>query len=298
MQEIKEKRNKKYKIDIVGLLGVLTSIFVLNISPVLALYSLLFGFLIIVLRYFLSKNKNLKDSWFLKKRYLVLIIILIPVITVGVFFVKKVLFYKKSIEYGSIIIENDVGKFSSYNGSVNTGQSTVKREEIESKDDPSKGAENPIMTIVEFSDFNCLHCLSAYRDVKLFVEENKDKVKFIYRDFPISEDITASVAANCAHEQGKFWQMHDKIFENQRILDEKILYKLAKEIGLNSDDFDTCYKSKKYDSEIYNDANLAINAGVSGTPTFFINGEKFQGVIPLQIWNQILEALKKESSNP
>lgn len=231
----------------------------------------------------------------LKKWQILLVVFLFLFLVSGFLFVRKIFLYKKAIENGSIILNNnDITQYSSYLGSTNIQKENVSREELETNSSPSKGSTKPIMTIVEFADFNCPYCLSAYDDLKLFVNENKNDVKLIYRYFPISEDLSPELSATCANEQGKFWEMHDKLFENQRILSESAFMRFAKEIGLNIDKFETCYSSKKYESTIYSDVNIGLKAGVNGTPTFFVNGYIFQGVITKQIWEQLLQGVKNE----
>jgi len=221
----------------------------------------------------------------IKRWQILLIIFLFFFLVSGFLFIRKIFIYKKAIENGSIILNNnDISQYSSYLGSTNIQKEEISREKLESSASPSRGSTKAIMTIVEFADFNCSHCLSAYDDLKLFVDENENDVKLIYRYFPISDDISPELAATCANEQGKFWQMHDKLFENQRILSESVFMRFAKEIKLDIDKFETCYSSKKYESTIYSDANLGLKAGVNGTPTFFVNGYIFQGVKTKQIW--------------
>ncbi|HQI03022.1 MAG TPA: DsbA family protein [bacterium] len=233
----------------------------------------------------------------IKKWHIFLGVFLIFFLTVAILFVKKVFDYKKAIEDGSIIMHNsDLTLYSAYSNTSNTPKEKVKREELESKTSPQRGASSPIMTIVEFSDFNCPYCLSAYVDLKNFVNDNKDSVKLIYRYFPISDDITPALASSCANEQGKFWEMHDKLFENQRILGESAFMQFARDIHLDVNKFKDCYLSKKYESLIYSDVQLGLKAGVNGAPTFFVNGELFQGVINKQIWEQILEAIKNTTN--
>lgn len=231
----------------------------------------------------------------IKKWQILLGVFLFFFLVSGLLFIRKIFLYKMAIENGSIIINNtDITQYSQYLGSSNAQKEDISREELESNASPSRGSTKPIMTIVEFADFNCSHCLSAYDDLKLFVNENKNDVKLIYRYFPITDDLTSELAATCANEQGKFWEMHDKLFENQRILSESAFMRFAKELGLDIDKFQTCYSSKKYESTIYSDVNLALRAGVNGTPTFFVNGYLFQGVITKQIWEQLLQGVKNE----
>lgn len=231
----------------------------------------------------------------IKKWHILLGVFLFFFLTVSMLFLRKVFIYKKAIENGSIIMNTDITKYSSYNGNINVPREEVSRKELESNSSPSIGSTKPIMTIVEFADFNCSYCLSAYDDLKLFVEENKDEVKLIYRYFPISDDLTPEISASCASEQGKFWDMHDKLFENQRILNETSYARFAKEIGLDVDKFKSCYSSKKYESTISSDTSLGLKAGVDGTPTFFVNGYFIQGVVTKEIWEQFLEGVKNEN---
>ncbi|MDD4290148.1 MAG: thioredoxin domain-containing protein [Patescibacteria group bacterium] len=231
----------------------------------------------------------------IKKWQIFLGVFLLLFLIFGIWFVRKIFLYRGAIEDGSIIINNiDIAQYSEYLGSFNVQKEDVSREELESNASPSRGSIKPIMTIVEFADFNCSYCLSAYDDLKLFVNENKDDVKLIYRHFPISDDLTPALASTCANEQGKFWAMHDKLFENQRILDESAFMRFAKELGLDMNKFETCYSSKKYESIIYSDVSLGLGAGISGTPVFFVNGYLFQGVITKQIWEQLLDGVKNE----
>jgi len=159
-------------------------------------------------------------------------------------------------------------------------------------DDPSFGPRDAKVVIVEFSDFQCPFCQQVQPVIKEILKNYSDQVLFIYRDFPLIVDhpqaLLASMAAECAHEQGQFWEMHDKIFENPSKITETDLKTYAVQIGLNSIQFNDCLKSGKYLQEIENDLLDGYNAGVQATPTFFINGVKVAGAIPLNIFEQII----------
>lgn len=142
--------------------------------------------------------------------------------------------------------------------------------------EPLKGQANAPVTIVEFSDFECPFCgrffSTTYPDIdKNYIQTGK--AKLYYMDFPLSfhpQAEPAALAAACAQEQNKFWEFHDKIFANQQSLSDDSYKKWAKEIGLNEQQFSTCYTSKKYLSEVQGDFDTGSKAGVSGTPSFKI----------------------------
>ena len=159
-------------------------------------------------------------------------------------------------------------------------------------DDPNWGPKEAKVVMVEFSDFQCPFCKEVKPVLEQIRRDYGDKVRFIYRDFPITEThpeaLLAAVAANCAHEQGKFWEMHDKIFDNQDNLSEASLKTYAVQIGLNNIQFGTCLKSQKYLPEIEDDMKAGYAAGVEATPTIFINGIKMRGALPLATYERII----------
>jgi protein-disulfide isomerase len=229
-------------------------------------------------------------KWFKKWWGIAIIVFGILIVLIAIYFVSLVFRYKKGIELGDIIISNPVGGYSEFDNSVNS-QVVINRSEIEDSDNPSLGANDPIMTIVEFSDFNCPYCAVFYPTLKDFALEYPDKVKLIFRDFALSGNEPA-LAANCAFEQGRFWEMHDKLFNNQGSLSESNIKNIAESMRLDMDVFNNCYDNEKYQGDIQKDLALGVKAGVEGTPTMFINGEKFVGVIPKTILERILYAIE------
>lgn len=177
-------------------------------------------------------------------------------------------------------------------------------------DDPVKGDPNAPITIVEFSDFQCPFCARFFTTTLPLIEKNyieTGKVKFVYRDFPLPDihqnAIPAAIAAECADEQGMFWEYHDKIFENQLLwqdLDKQNVVstfeQFAKELGLDTESFNTCLESAKYLDEVQNDLNDGVSYGVTGTPGFFIGNEKIgytmvSGAQPYASFEQLLDQL-------
>lgn len=142
---------------------------------------------------------------------------------------------------------------------------------------PFKGDKNAKLTLVDFSDYQCPFCGRFFRETLPIIEReyiSTEKLKYVYRDFPLEvihkEAFKAHEAANCAGEQGKYWQMHDRLFQNQNQLGVEELPKHAKAIGLNVPSFQECLDSGKQASEIRKDMEDGQRAGVRGTPTFFL----------------------------
>lgn len=142
------------------------------------------------------------------------------------------------------------------------------------------GAVNATVQVVEFADFECPYCSIAANNLNQLKERFKGKsVSFSFRHFPLSFHPNAKRAAEftqCAQAQGKFWQLHDKIFANAKAMDEASLRKYAKEVGLVETDFDACLKSGTASQQVESDMKRAQELGVNGTPTFFVNGRKVE----------------------
>ncbi|MBU0957575.1 MAG: DsbA family protein [Nanoarchaeota archaeon] len=135
--------------------------------------------------------------------------------------------------------------------------------------------------IIEFSDFQCPACERIQPVVEEVLEVYGNDVKIYFRNFPLSiheNGFNSALAGACANEQGKFWEMHDKLYENQNNLDVDSLKSYAVELELNSEEFDSCLDDKKYEQEILKDLSDGRKANVKGTPTFYINGKKVSGV--------------------
>ena len=142
---------------------------------------------------------------------------------------------------------------------------------------PVRGNPNAPVTIVEFSDFQCPYCSRLQPTLKQVLKEYPDKVKLVFKEFPLSfhkEAKNASKATLAAGEQGKYWEMHDLVFENYNKLNEEKFKEIALKLGLDMDRFMKDYKSNKYDEGIQKDINLGTSIGVRGTPSIFMNGKR------------------------
>jgi protein-disulfide isomerase len=160
-------------------------------------------------------------------------------------------------------------------------------------DSPAKGPRGAPVTVVAFSDFECPFCARALPLLKEIEDNYKDKVRIAFKHLPLPFHANAQVAAEAsmaANEQGKFWQFHDKLFENQRQLDRPSLEKYAQELGLNVPKFKAALDSGKYKKRVEEDAQMAAKVGASGTPTFFVNGRSVVGAQPFATFKPIIDA--------
>jgi protein-disulfide isomerase len=168
---------------------------------------------------------------------------------------------------------------------------------LETTDDPYLGPAQASVVVVEFGDFECPYCRQIFSDLREITVKYQDRVKFIFRDFPLSEihaqAQAAAEAANCAFQQGneKFWAYHDKLFQNQENLSEANYKIFARQIGLDEQRFEKCLASGETRAEINEDFLDGAAQGVTGTPTFFFNGRKVQGVIPKDKFEKALDLL-------
>jgi len=179
--------------------------------------------------------------------------------------------------------------------------------DVSADDDPFLGDKNAPVTIIEFSDFQCPFCRKLYKETLPQIKKeyiDTGKAKFVYRDFPLafhSAAMPAAQGAECADDQGKFWEMHDKIFEEQEKQGSGTVQftaddvkKWAGEIGLNTSEFSQCLNSEKYKSEVEKDIADGTAVGVRGTPATFINGRLVSGAQPFPAFKTIIdEELKK-----
>jgi protein-disulfide isomerase len=157
---------------------------------------------------------------------------------------------------------------------------------------PVKGPKNAPVTIIAFSDFQCPFCSRAVPTLKQIEETYGNKVKLAFKHQPLPFHQNAKLAAMAsmaAHEQGKFWEMHDKMFANQQALDRASLERYAQEIGLDMGKFKAALDSNKYDAYVTADSNEGMRVGANGTPTFFINGRQIVGAQPFEAFKTVID---------
>jgi protein-disulfide isomerase len=155
-----------------------------------------------------------------------------------------------------------------------------------------KGPASGRITVVEFSDFECPYCSKAAAKVDAVLQAYPNDVRLVYKQYPLSTHPHARMAAEAAlaaHVQNKFWPMHDKLFANSRRLSDATVLAAAKEIGLDLTKFQNDLKSAKVKQIVEKDIADGDKAQVSGTPTVFINGKRYNGPLELVILKPILD---------
>ena len=153
-----------------------------------------------------------------------------------------------------------------------------------SERDHVAGDANAPVTLVEYGDYECPHCGHAYPIVKSIQHRLGKKLRFVFRNFPLAESHPharhAAEAAEAAAAQGKFWQMHDAIYENQMQLEDEDLVATARQLKLDAQAIARALEEGTWTARVREDFRSGIRSGVNGTPTFFINGERYDGAWP------------------
>lgn len=154
------------------------------------------------------------------------------------------------------------------------------------------GPADSKVTVVEFSDFQCPACKAAEPIVAQVLNQYKDKIRFVYRNYPLPAHEFGQIAAQAVEAaalQDKFWEYHDKLFELSPDLKKENLLLIAKDLGLDLDKFNRDLDSETVKQKVADDQTDGNRAGVNATPTFFINGAKFPGVLPLSQFQQEID---------
>ena len=166
------------------------------------------------------------------------------------------------------------------------------RADVGADDDPFMGPQDAPVTLVEFSDFQCPYCRRVQSVLKRLMTAYHGQLKLVFRDFPLRqihpEAQKAAEAAQCANDQGQFWQYHDRLFAVTE-LGVEALKQYAVELGLDAEGFNTCLDSEKYSQEVQKDIDDAIAAGVNATPSFFVNGLPINGAVPFERFVEMVE---------
>jgi protein-disulfide isomerase len=209
----------------------------------------------------------------------------------GEFYIVNIEFYDKdgTISVDKYYISKDGKLIVSANYMI-----SLEKVHVSEDDDPWIGAKDAKVVIVEFSDYACPYCAKFALEVeKKIVENYKNTVKLVFRDFPVHGESSykAAEAANCAREQGKFWEYHYLLFERQKEWYNNVSKFLdyAEELGLNSEKFRECLDSGKYRQEVEKDFMDGVSYGVQGTPTFFINDDMVIGYRSYEEFTRLIE---------
>jgi protein-disulfide isomerase len=160
-------------------------------------------------------------------------------------------------------------------------------------DDPVLGAANAPVTLVEFSDFQCPFCARVMPTLKKVKEAYGDRVRIVWKDFPLTtihpQAFKAAEAAQCAREQGKFWELHDQLFANQQELQPGDLKKYAAAVGVDVAKFNACFDASKYGERVQQQMQAGNQLGVQSTPSIFINGRLVSGAQPYEVFTAIID---------
>ena len=147
--------------------------------------------------------------------------------------------------------------------------------------DHAAGPDDAPVTLVEYGDYECPYCGMAYPIVKAVQRELGSQLRFVFRNFPLAEIHPharhAAQAAEAAAAQGKFWEMHDLLFEHQHALEDEDLIGYAKSLGLDAEQLARELEAGTYAKRVRDDFRSGVRSGVNGTPTFFLNGERYEG---------------------
>ncbi|KAB8030804.1 thioredoxin domain-containing protein [Fluviispira multicolorata] len=164
---------------------------------------------------------------------------------------------------------------------------------IDIGDAPSKGPANAPITIVEFADFECPFCANAQPVVDEILKEYKDKIRFVFKNYPLvqihPEATNAAIAGECANQQKKYWQMHDALFANHTRLGTQTYNKIAQNIGLNISEFNKCRNDRSIKEKITSEIEYGQSLGINATPAFYINGVQLMGAQPKAEFEKIIK---------
>lgn len=181
-------------------------------------------------------------------------------------------------------------------------QEELKGEEAEIKGEPEitetshiRGEFSALVTVVEFSDFQCPFCERFHTTVLQVLEDYPSQVRWVFKHFPLDalhpQARPAAEASECAAEQNKFWEFADALFENQSSLSQDIYSEIATDLGLNLPQFNQCLTDRKYKNKVEADYQEGIRLGVRGTPASFINGELLVGAVPYESLVAVIESI-------
>jgi protein-disulfide isomerase len=172
------------------------------------------------------------------------------------------------------------------------GDNQVRRVDVSVDDDPSLGPDDAPVTIIEFSDYECGYCRLWYQETfDRLLASYPTQVRFVYRDFAFlsAQSVPAAEAAQCAGEQDAYWTYQRDLFAGQGGLNRDTFIEYAANLGLDVQTFTTCIDSERYKTEVSSDTNAGGQAGVTGTPAFFINGRFVGGYLPYDQFVAIVE---------
>lgn len=229
-----------------------------------------------------NSNKKWYGRWWGILLLFFLAIFLAFFLATGIYIFQTV----RAIGAGHIVNPNSIKIGSSTNAQVYN---------IDTTGNYTLGAKKPKVTIIEFADYACPYSKAAEPKIRAIVLKHMNEVQLVYKDFAwVSENSPElAMSARCAGDQGAFWEMHDQLFANQGITTEKEVLDLAQKIGLDVMKLGDCLNKAKYMNQVKKDIVAGDDAGVQGTPTWFINGYRVTGDLPEGMLETLIEKLLK-----
>jgi protein-disulfide isomerase len=231
---------------------------------------------------FMNETKEQHKHWY-KRWWGILIIVLIPlVVTFLPLYIYQLVVVYDEIKSGAFVDLTEFEKQADYDMSA-----------VIDPISPWIGNKDAKIVIVEFGDFNCPYCYKEMPILKQVLAKYRDKVKIHWRNFPTVSDSSLEFAygAVCANRQGKFWAYHDMMFVGQGRYSIGSLSMIAKNLNLDIEKFESCLESSLTKAEVRKDYLFAVDYNLQGTPTFFVNGFKLQGVVTYEAWEKIIDQL-------
>lgn len=182
---------------------------------------------------------------------------------------------------------------SGSSGSSRSSGSSAGQTALAPDDRPARGPSDAPVTIVEFTDYECPFCGRYYRQTyHQLLEEYEGEIHYVVRNYPLSNHPNArkaAEAAECAHNQGRFWDYHDHLFEHADALEPSDLKSYARELELDGEQFDQCLESGAESETVEQDMATGRRLGIRGTPTFFVNGRPLVGAQPLSAFRSAIQ---------
>lgn len=242
--------------------------------------------------------KNIKRPWYKSGVGIVFLSVISLVIIGAIIFMAFFGYYLWQVKYGDA--EKLAKQFETNNFSA-VKQIEVSdfsnKQKVNSFDDiirdynPTFGNKESNVAIVFFIDFECPFCQQDFPIFKQVMQKYESAVKFVFKNLPLEaihpNSVLAAQAGACAHEQGKFWDYYNFLFERKELSKEKLV-SYAEELSLNTNSFNLCLSSEKYKNNIDQDLLDGVDSGLRGTPTYIINGYKVEGAVSRDDWDKII----------
>ncbi|MBU1199345.1 MAG: DsbA family protein [Nanoarchaeota archaeon] len=199
----------------------------------------------------------------------------------------------------AVLIIIGIGIFTGWFGLADKNAKDAERIRVPIDNDPFTGGSEASVVIVGFSDYECPFCSKAEQTIMNILKKYPDEIVYVFKNYPLTKihpnSYNAALAAECAKEQDKFWEYHEYLFAHNTELNEDMFKESALTFGLDSEKFNECFDSQRYKIGVDKDIQTAGVVGVTGTPTFFINGIKLVGAQPEEEFISLIEDELKKS---